>query len=93
VYADIRRRFAVEAADSYAAILPLPPSSIGKSRIERCISLVGRSLTTLRRDEVAEVIRTEHVPALDRELTRLRTADAAEDEVAASCLDRAIDPA
>ncbi len=81
-YADIRRRLAVEAAATYATILPVPPSAIGKAGIKRCASITERALTVLRRDEVPEVIRTTHVPALERELARLRTADSAEDDTA-----------
>lgn len=83
-YGDIRRRLAVEAADAYRTILPVAPSSVGSAGIKRAISILERSVTGLSREETPEVIRTEHLPKLQRELERLRTADRAEDEVAAS---------
>lgn len=82
VYADIRRRLAVEATDIYRTILPVPPSSIGKAGIKRAVTIVERSMTMLRREETPEIVRVTHVPLLERELGRLRTADTAEDEVA-----------
>jgi hypothetical protein len=83
-YKDVRLRLAADAADRYRTILPITPSAVGSAGIKRCVTIVERSIVTLRDPSIPELIRTVHVPVLEAELGRLRTADLAEDEVAAN---------
>lgn len=83
-YDQLRRDLAAEARLLVPALLRVAPSSLRRAGITRAAALVAQAAENLRHAETPEAIRTEHLPILEQELTRLKDADRAEDQVRAS---------
>ncbi len=83
-YEQLRRDLAAEAAATFRTLLPTAPNTIGKAGIKRALGLVEGAVANLRGPDFPESVRTEHLPILERQFQRMREADLAEDQSAAS---------
>ncbi len=79
-YEQLRLDFMAEAQAIFRTFLPLPPSAFDKVGAKRAIAMVEAALGKIKLPDIPESIRTEHVPAVEVQLTRMREADITEDE-------------
>lgn len=79
-YAQLRLDFMARAEDLFRSFLPLPPSALDKMGAKRAVAMVEASIASISSPDTPESIRTEHVPAMEAHLTRMREADLTEDD-------------
>lgn len=79
VYEQARRELALRAEALVPILLPIAPSIVGHSGVKRAIALIEGGLANLAGPDTPESIRTEHVPVVERHLTKMREADLVED--------------